>query len=91
MIAAEPAAEGARPEHPTLTPDELFEAGPCLVRSTDPLVRRYWEQEQARLERLLALPGSAGPARRRAAERAELARRVLSSLPAPATADAGPV
>lgn len=78
------AAEWSAPTRPSayggLGAEELLEAGPCLVRSPDPVVRLYWSERLDRMERILRRapsgPGSAAAARGRA-----LALRVLGSLP----------
>jgi tRNA (adenine22-N1)-methyltransferase len=67
-----------RSRHARPGPD-LLEAGPCLVESADPLVRSHWERQLRRLSRILER--ARGPAADRAAERRELALRVLARLP----------
>jgi tRNA (adenine22-N1)-methyltransferase len=81
-LAVEPGGDEEAPTHPSLGADELLEAGPLLVRSGDPLVRRMWEERLARSE--AALRRAADPAaRRRLLDRCALARRILDALPAP--------
>lgn len=78
-IAAE-RRPAARPvSHPALSFDELMEAGPCLVRSADPLVREYWQRVATRLDRVLD-HATAGTGRERAVRHRALARRVLAAL-----------
>jgi tRNA (adenine22-N1)-methyltransferase len=77
VLAAEP---GARSQDPAgLDPEDLLEAGPCLVLRRDPLLRPLWEREEARLASIL---GRARPGRGRTAAEARLAlaRRVLAAL-----------
>ncbi|MCP3980116.1 MAG: hypothetical protein GY716_12490 [bacterium] len=78
VLAAEPSAEPT-PTHATLGAEELFEAGPCLVRGGDPLVRRMWQETLERQRRILehATPGDSRDEARRL-ER--IARRVLEAL-----------
>lgn len=81
VLAAEAGAPLGLADHPVLAPAELLEAGPRLVRSSDPAVRRYWIERLAAAEALLGgLP--AGPGRTRWRARRDLACRVLASLPA---------
>ena len=78
-IAAE-RRPAARPvSHPALSFDELMEAGPCLVRSADPLVREYWQRVATRLDRVLER-ATVGTGRARAVRHRALARRVLTAL-----------
>ena len=78
-IAAE-ARPTVRPvSHPALSFDELMEAGPCLVRSSNPLVPEYWRRVAARLDRVLDR-ATAGSGRARAVRHRALARRVLAAL-----------
>ena len=80
VIAAEPDRHATSLTHPTLTRDELLEAGPCLVLSRDPEVSRFWHRELERHERILRRippgPGSDEVRRQR-----DLALRVLGTLP----------
>jgi len=69
--------------------EDLLEAGPRLVASGDPAVRRHWENERDRLERVLARP-CRGPSADRAARRLALARRVLACLAPSRNAGDGP-
>ena len=84
VLAAEPARDAAGQYcHPRLTMDDLYEAGPLLVRSGDPTVRRFWDARIVRLERILR---SAGPEPgrdrvRAAADRARRVRGVLGGSP----------
>lgn len=80
-------AADARPtvrpvSHPALSFDDLMEAGPCLVRSTDPLVREYWRRVVTRLDRVLDR-ATKGAGRARAVRHRALARRVLAVLDSP--------
>jgi tRNA (adenine22-N1)-methyltransferase len=77
VLAAEP---GPWRHHDTrLDPEDLLEAGPCLVLRRDPLLRPLWEREE---ERLVSILGRARPGggRRAAEARLALARRVLAAL-----------
>jgi len=75
VIAAEPFDGSRAHAHPTLSADDLLEAGPCLVRSRDPAAARYWRRESARLAGILRrVPSPEARARR------ELALRVLAAL-----------
>jgi len=80
IMAAEPGAAARARWNGPLALDDLLEVGPCLIRSTDPLVREHWERERLRLEGVDTPDGdgtAAGPVR----ERLELTRRVLAQLP----------
>ncbi len=80
IMAAEPGQPSGLPDHPVLGFDELIAAGPWLVRSRDPLVRRFWLQQARRLEGILrGLP--AGTAALQVRRRRDLALRILSVLP----------
>jgi len=80
VLAAEP-GQGEPPlAHPRLNREDLDEAGPCLVRSSDPVVRDYWRRVLRDQERILRL-GSRGAGREAARRRVERARRVLAALP----------
>jgi len=81
VVAAEPSVRAARPEHPLLARKDLEQAGPCLVRSDDPLVRDYWREALRADERVLRR-GFDGPGKARLLRRLELARRVLAARPA---------
>lgn len=78
-LAAEVRGAGIGEGWPGLDEDDLLEAGPCLLRSGDALVRRYWRFRERREERILRQARGAGrdAARRRHAQ----ARRVLAALP----------
>src|SRR5262245_3202668 len=78
ILAAEP-GEPAAPAHPVLVPADLLEAGPCLVRRGDPLLRPLWEKEEARLASIVARARE-GRGRDAALRRLALARRVLAAL-----------
>ena len=80
VIAAETAPRAAAPPpHPSLSADDLAEAGPLLVRSGNPLVTDYWRRTLARLDD--ALSGATnGPGRRRTAESRARAARVLAAI-----------
>jgi len=80
VIAAEPRPGPAVPDHPALNRADLEEAGPCLVRSADPVVREYWSRVAGEQERILAR-GSRGRGRAAAMTRLARARRVLAALP----------
>jgi tRNA (adenine22-N1)-methyltransferase len=77
VVAAEPGA--APPRHPRLGLDTLLEAGPCLVETRPPLLKRYWQVERDRLARILE-QAPEGPARDRAASRHTTATRVLAEF-----------
>jgi tRNA (adenine22-N1)-methyltransferase len=78
VLAAEPGAPADPRPCPGLDEDELLEAGPWLVRSSDPLVRQFWRQRLERCERALQR-GRGGP---ETLERVrDLAARVLDVLP----------
>lgn len=66
---------------PPLERRDLREVGPLLARSSDPLVRRFWQAEFDRLERIIRR-GAHGDTGDRAHEARERARRVLAALPA---------
>jgi len=80
IIGAEPRKDARDTWRGPLAIDDLLEAGPCLIRSADTLVRDHWERERRRLEGI-----SSPPAYRSALgetlERLELAKRVLACLP----------
>lgn len=79
-VAAEPAPAGAGCAHPRLSREDLEAAGPCLVRSGDPVVREYWRRAARAEERILRrVPEGTG--RTLALHRLERARRVLAALP----------
>jgi tRNA (adenine22-N1)-methyltransferase len=82
LIAASPRPGAALPAHDRLGGDDLLEAGPCLVRSGDAVVRRYWTEQLGRLESILgrARRGAGRDAARRDRDRA---RRVLQALGEP--------
>lgn len=80
VVAAEPRPGIVRCEHPRLDREDLEEAGPCLVRSADPVVREYWRRI-LRDQECILLRDSRGPARAVAQRRLERARRLLSVLP----------
>jgi tRNA (adenine22-N1)-methyltransferase len=79
VIAAEPGPGPFGCEHPVLDRSEIEEAGPCLVRSSDPLVREFWERLLRHQERILS--HASGGRGREAAERwRATAERVLDCL-----------
>ena len=80
IMAAEPGAAARSSWTGPLPLDDLLEVGPCLIRSSEPLVREHWERERARLEGVVG-PEDHGTATVRARERLELVRRVLAQLP----------
>jgi tRNA (adenine22-N1)-methyltransferase len=79
VIAGEPSPGWRMPEYSGLSEDDLYEVGPCLVVDSDPLLRTLWEARLGRLERI-AHGVSPGRERKRAAERADQAARILASL-----------
>jgi len=58
--------------------EDLLEAGPRLIESSDPGVRAHWERELDRQLRILAQ--AHGRSRRTAIRRRDLARRILARL-----------
>jgi tRNA (adenine22-N1)-methyltransferase len=80
VLAAEPLRTGREPLNPSLWPGDVEEAGPCLLRTADPLVREYWLRVRRDQQRIL-LRGARGSGRVIALHRLELARRVLAVLP----------
>jgi len=78
IMAAEPGASGPG-GGPLLSPEDLLEVGPCLVRSGAPAVERFWRGELLRNEEILAL-GAAGRGREEAMRRRDLSRRILRTL-----------
>jgi tRNA (adenine22-N1)-methyltransferase len=78
-VAAERGRAAAQPIDPRLDQAVIEEAGPCLVRSGDPLVRACWERVLRAQERILGR-APAGRGQVAAEERRELARRVLELL-----------
>ena len=79
VIAAERRPATGPPAHPTLSEDDLLQAGPCLVRSGSPVVRAYWIQVQQRTGRLVDRAGP-GRAHERTVGQWALATRVLAAL-----------
>jgi len=77
-LAAESGPGGACAGHPHLNEEDLFEVGPCLLASRDPLVRRYWRVRRRREERVLLRARGAG--RAAATRRRDLACKVLALL-----------
>ena len=77
VLAAEPGAEDLC--HPSLSPGDLFEAGPLLVRSGDPLVEAFWRAELRRARAILER-ARGGRGRDDARARAALAGWVLAAL-----------
>jgi len=75
-IAAEPTSGRTELED---DPELLVEAGPCLLRSRDPIVADHWRRELRRHERLLSR-GATGAGRASAGRRIRLARRILERL-----------
>jgi len=81
ILAAEPRPDARDTWRGPLAIDDLLEAGPCLIRSADALVRDHWERERRRLEKI-ASPRGHGRTPEEAIERLALTRRVLACLPA---------
>jgi tRNA (adenine22-N1)-methyltransferase len=81
VLLAEPRPDPEPRPHPLLSRDELLEAGPCLIRSGDPLVGDFWRRERARLAAVVAV--AAGRARARAEARLALAERALAAVESP--------
>ena len=79
MIAAEPRDSRAGLSHPGLGEDDLYELGPCLARSGDPLVGELWLRHLRRFESILAraAPGAVWD---ETVRRRDRARRILRSL-----------
>lgn len=80
VLAAETGHRPILDPHPTLAPDDLMEAGPCLARSPDPAVRLYWEGQLRRNRRILE-KAAAGHSMAEARRMRDLAARVLDALP----------
>jgi tRNA (adenine22-N1)-methyltransferase len=80
VVAAEPVPPAvAPPPHPSLSADDLMEAGPLLVRSGNPLVMDYWRRTLARLDDALS-DAADGPGPRRTAAQRARAMRILSAI-----------
>jgi tRNA (adenine22-N1)-methyltransferase len=79
VIAAELGPGPYGSEHPVLDRSEIEEVGPCLVRSSDPLVREFWERVLRHQERILSR-AVAGGGRGTAEWRRAMAGRVLDCL-----------
>jgi tRNA (adenine22-N1)-methyltransferase len=88
VLAAEPRPGVTAPAHPRLGFDDLMEAGPCLVRSGDGRIRRYWRRALRHALRLLA-DGAAGAGRARVLRDRDRARRILAALPPPSRGRGG--
>jgi tRNA (adenine22-N1)-methyltransferase len=82
-LAATPNHREPPPGHPVLAEADLMVAGPLLVRSGDPVVRKFWEFQLVRLRRLEAA-GACGAGGRQATADRRQAERVLEALPADA-------
>ncbi len=78
VIAAEWGREDRFATHPALDRDDLYQAGPCLVRSDNPLVRKLWLRQLDAQRRLLAR--ARGEGLRAVRRRLELTRRILAAL-----------
>jgi len=79
LIAAEPGPGRAGLSHPHLSDDDLFEVGPRLVRSGEPLVGELWQRHLRRYESIhSAVAPDAG--REDVARRRDQARRILAAL-----------
>jgi len=78
-IAAEAGPGPFGPEHPLLDRAEIEEAGPCLVRSSDPLVRAFWRRVLRHQEKIIRSAAD-GRGRETAELRRTIARRVLNAL-----------
>lgn len=64
VIAAEPGEPAGLLDHPSLTPEEVLEAGPRLLGSPCPSLLRYWQRQESRLSAILErLPHGRRPAR----------------------------
>jgi tRNA (adenine22-N1)-methyltransferase len=79
VMAAEPGRDDSRYSHPSLSREDLLEAGPCLVRDGGSSVQLYWQQQLRRNERILAA-ATPGSSKREALRLRDLARRILDSL-----------
>ncbi len=79
VIAAEPGPETEAEAAGPLSREDLLELGPCLLRSGDPAVARYWQGELQRMERILC-SATSGRGRSEALSRRDLARRILATL-----------
>jgi tRNA A22 N-methylase len=79
-LAAEPGEADKRSSERGLTDEDLFAAGPLLVRSGDPVVRKYWESQLKRLLRLEARR-HAGPGGEQTVRNRKQAERILEALP----------
>jgi tRNA (adenine22-N1)-methyltransferase len=77
------AAEPGQPvlDHPSLSAEDLFAAGPCLVRDPSPVVRAFWTREEKRLRAVIAGMPTRRVASLEAGRRLHLARRILAALP----------
>ena len=76
VLAAESQADATLPAWPGLRPEDVLEAGPCLLREGHPLLAPYWQRQVRRLERIQerASRGAGGQAAQR---RLDQARRIL--------------
>ncbi len=79
IIGAERGAPRTLPPDPALHPADLLAAGPRLLESADPLLRRVWSERLATIERALHAASAPGP-RGRLRQRREQARRILAFL-----------
>ena len=79
LLAAEPGKREVGFEYPGLSRDDLYEAGPLLVRSGSEVVRRFW-QRQLDLEESILRRGSLGRGHEKTVERRDRAQRVLEAL-----------
>jgi len=79
VVAAEPRPDAVLASQGALDAEDLLEAGPCLVRSGDPLVREYWERALRREQRTLERCGG-GERASRSRHRRDRALRVLAEL-----------
>jgi tRNA (adenine22-N1)-methyltransferase len=79
VLAAETGTVPADPSWPGLATEDVLEAGPCLLRDGHPLATPYWREQVRRLERILLRVGR-GSGLRKARDRLEQARRILTAF-----------
>ena len=78
-IAAEPGDDAEVYRDPTLGRDDLFAAGPLLVRAAGPELALLLRSEKGRLEAILARPGS-GAAKARARFDLDRTLRLIAAI-----------